>query len=340
MSSWIPFMPERASTFAWRVDALYFYLLGVTVIFSLLIAGLIFYFAVKYRRREPDEIPAPIEGSLKLEAAWTVIPFLIATSMFVWGASVYFSQYRVPADVMELYVVGKQWMWKIQHIEGQREINELHVPIGRKVKLTLASEDVIHSFFVPAFRIKHDVVPGRFSTIWFEATQTGRYHLFCAEYCGTNHSGMTGWVHVMEPADYENWLSGGAAEGSMASLGEKLFQNLGCNTCHRSDTQGRGPVLAGLFGREQIMQSGETVLADEAYIRESILNPRAKVLQGFQPIMPTFQGQVNEEQVLQLIAYIRSIGAPAEPAQPSGAALPARAPAGRRPAGQPDRKNK
>jgi len=234
--------------------------------------------------------------------------------------------YRAPNEALDIYVVAKQWMWKFQHLDGQREINELHIPVGQRVKVTLTTEDVIHSFFVPAFRIKMDVVPGKYSTIWFEATKPGRYHLFCAEYCGTNHSGMIGWIDVMEPSEYQSWLAGGAAEGSLASSGEKLFQQLACITCHRSDAQGRGPVLEGLFGKQVQLQAGGKVVADESYLRESILNPRAKVVAGFQPIMPTFQGQVSEEQVLQLIAYIKSIGAKspgregAAAAQPSGAA--------------------
>lgn len=301
-------MPEQASTMAGRVDALYYYLVAITIFFSLLITLMIVYFAIKYRRRSPDEVPRPIEGSIKLETAWSVIPFILSMTMFGWGASVYFSMYRPPANAIDIYVVAKQWMWKFQHVDGQREINELHVPVGRKVKLTMTTEDVIHSFFVPAFRVKMDVVPGHYTSVWFEATKPGSYDLFCAEYCGTSHSGMIGKVVVMEPTDYQAWLSGGAAEGSLASTGQKIFQDLACNTCHRTDAQGRGPVLDGLFGRPVTLQGGQTVIADESYLRESILDPRAKLHQGYQPIMPTFKGLVSEEQLLQLIAYIRSIG--------------------------------
>ncbi|HEY0097417.1 MAG TPA: cytochrome c oxidase subunit II [Pyrinomonadaceae bacterium] len=305
----LPFTPEQASTVSTEVDALYTYLVAITLFFSVLVTVLIFYFAVKYRRRDANELPQPIAGSIKLETMWTVIPFLIAMTIFVWGASLYFTLYRPPKDAIEIFVVGKQWMWKFQHTEGQREINELHVPVGAKVKLTMTTEDVIHSFAVPAFRIRSDVVPGRYTFAWFEATKTGRYHLFCTEFCGTNHSGMTGWVEVMEPTAYQAWLAGGGSD-SPAAQGDKLFQSLGCATCHRTDTQGRGPVLTGVFGKPQRMQNGEDVLADEAYIRESIVNPTAKIVAGFQPIMPAYQGQVNEEQLLQLIAYIRSLGAP------------------------------
>jgi cytochrome c oxidase subunit 2 len=292
---------------AGRVDALYFFLVGLAVFLSLLIAGLIVFYAIKYRRRSPDDIGANIHGSLLLEIGWSGIPLLITMVIFVWGASVFFAMARPPDEAISIYVVGKQWMWKVQHLDGQREINELHVPIGRAVKLIMTSEDVIHDFFVPAFRVKADVLPGRYTTIWFEPTKPGRYHLFCAEYCGTKHSGMIGQVVVMEPSEYQTWLSGGAPEGSLASTGAKLFADLACNTCHRPDAQGRGPVLEGLFGRTVALQSGETVTVDEAYVRESILTPAAKITGGFQPIMPTFQGLVTEEQLLALVEYVKSL---------------------------------
>ena len=294
---------------ATRVDHLYFFLLAVAVFFSVLIAGLVVYYAVRYRRRSPGAIGQSIEGGLPLEIAWTVIPAVITVVMFVWGASVFFAEQRAPDETINIYVVGKQWMWKFQHLDGQREINELHVPVGRAVKLIMTSEDVIHDLFVPAFRVKADIVPGRYTTIWFQATKPGRYHLFCAEYCGTRHSGMTGEVVVMEPNDYQTWLSGGVPEGSLASSGEKLFNDLACNTCHKPDSQGRGPMLQNLFGRTQSLQNGTTVVADEAYIRESILNPHAKIVAGYQPIMPTFQGQVSEEQLLALVEYVKSLQA-------------------------------
>jgi cytochrome c oxidase subunit II len=302
-----PLFPDRASTIASRVDALYFVLLGISIFFSLLIAGLIVYFAVKYQRRRPDAIGDPIHGSNLLEIAWTGIPFLITMVLFVWGASVYFAMARPPDETLNIYVVGKQWMWKFQHLDGQREINELHVPVGRPIKLITTSEDVIHDFFVPAFRMKADVIPGRYVSIWFQPTKPGRYRLFCAEYCGTRHSGMIGEIVVMEPSEYQTWLSGGAPEGSLASTGGKLFADLACNTCHRPDAQGRGPVLEGLFGKTVQLQNGESVTVDEAYVRESILTPSAKITAGFQPIMPTFQGLVTEEQLLALVEYVKSL---------------------------------
>jgi cytochrome c oxidase subunit II len=307
----IPFSPDQASSYSARVDGLFAFLCVLTILFGSVITLVIIYFAIKYRRRKEDEIPRGVEGSMKLELFWTVVPFLIAMGIFLWGSSLYYTMYRPPGEALEIYIVAKQWMWKFQHLDGQREINELHVPVGRKVKITMTTEDVIHSFYVPAFRIKMDVVPGKYSTVWFEPTKAGRYHLFCAEYCGTGHSRMIGWIDVMEASEYQAWLAGGAAEGSLASSGEKLFQQLACNTCHRSDAQGRGPVLEGLFGKPVQLSDGSTVVADESYIRESILNSQAKIVAGFQKpsIMPTFQGLVSEEQVLQLIAYIKSIGA-------------------------------
>jgi cytochrome c oxidase subunit 2 len=310
MWSGTPLFPVGASTMASRVDALYLFLLAVTTFFSLLIAGLIVYFAVKYRRRAPQAIGERQHGNMMLlEITWTVIPLAITMVIFVWGASVYFAMATPPPETLNVYVVGKQWMWKFQHLDGQREINELHVPVGRNVKLITTSEDVIHDLFFPAFRVKADVLPGRYVNLWFHATTPGRYHLFCAEYCGTRHSGMIGDVIVMEANEYQEWLSGGAAEGSLASAGGKLFTDLACNSCHRPDSTGRGPVLNGLFGKTIVTQAGEMVIADEAYIRESILNPSAKVTAGYQPIMPTFQGLVSEEGLLQLIEYVKSLGA-------------------------------
>jgi cytochrome c oxidase subunit 2 len=307
MGTGTPLFPESASTLATRVDALFFYLLAIAIFFSLLIAGLIVYYAVRFKRRSPEEVGSHIHGGMALELTWTFIPFVIVMTIFVWGASVYFAMARPPDETLNIYVVGKQWMWKFQHLDGQREINELHVPVGRPVKLIMTSEDVIHDVFVPAFRVKADVIPGRYTSIWFNPTKRGRYHLFCAEYCGTRHSGMVGEVVVMDPTAYQTWLSGGGPEGSLAEGGAKLFASLACNTCHRPDAQGRGPVLEGLFGKTVTLQSGETITVDEAYVRESILNPSAKITAGFQPIMPTFQGLVSEEQLLELIEYVKSL---------------------------------
>ena len=329
MKETFPLFPQRASTLAGQVDALYFYLIAVSVLFTVLIAISIIYFAIKYRRRSESELPRGVEGSLTLEIAWSVIPLLIALSFFFWGASIFFAINRPPNDALEVSVVGKQWMWKFQHADGQREINELHVPVGRPVRLTMASEDTIHSFYVPAFRVKRDVLPGRISTMWFEATRTGRFHLFCAEYCGTKHSGMIGWVEVMDPVDFQAWLAGGSGSESLASAGSKLFAQHACNTCHRPDSLARGPNLEGLFGKPVALQDGRTVTADETYIRESIVMPTAKIVAGFQPIMPTFQGLISEEGLLQLVAYVKSLSKAAP--SPGGVVPPVAAPG----AGQP-----
>ena len=303
------------------VDHLLYYLLAVSAFFSIGIFVTIFYFAIRYRRRSESDLPAPIHGVLSLEIIWSVIPFGLAMVMFVWGASVYFTISRPPDDAQQIYVVAKQWMWKLQHMEGQREINELHIPVGQAVKLTMTSEDVIHSFFVPAFRTKADVLPGRYTTTWFKPTRPGKYHLFCAEYCGTKHSGMIGWIYVMEPQDYQQWLSG-APKGTLSQAGAKLFEDLACSNCHKPDGSGRCPSLVGVFGSTVKLAGGGTVKADEAYIRESILSPAAKVVSGYEPLMPTFQGQVTEEGVVDLIAYIKTLAEkPAEqPSQPGIAA--------------------
>ena len=303
-----PFFPQAASEQAGQVDALYFFLVAVTAFFTALIAILVMVFAVKFHRKHGDEVGAEIHGSLALELLWTIIPLGITMVMFAWGAQVFFHMTRPPAEAMDIYVVGKQWMWKAQHMDGAREINELHVPIGVPVKLTMASEDVIHSFFIPDFRVKADVIPGRYNTMWFTATKPGRYHIFCTQYCGTKHSAMIGWVTAMEPADYQAWLGGGVAGGSMAENGAKLFQDLACATCHLENGQGRAPSLKGVYGSTVTLTTGQTVIADDAYIRESILNSQAKIVAGYQPIMPTFQGLVTEEQLLQLLAYVKSLG--------------------------------
>lgn len=308
-----PFFPPQGSAIAADVDHLTLFLVAVAVVFTVGIFGSIIFFAIRYRRRSDDELPRSIHTGIALEVLWSVIPFGLTMVMFTWGASLYFREGRPPANAMQIYVVGKQWMWKVQHMEGQREINELHIPAGRAIKLTMTSEDVIHSFYVPAFRVKQDVVPGRYSTLWFKPDKPGKYHLFCAEYCGTNHSGMTGWIYVMEPRDYEAWLGGGAETGSLSQRGEKLFQDLACGNCHKTDGTGRGPNLVGVFGSTVQLAGDGAVKADEDYIRESILQPSAKIVAGYQPLMPTFQGLVTEEGVQQLIEYIKSMKPNTEP---------------------------
>ena len=324
-TSWVPLFPEQASTFAWQVDALYFYLIFVSVAFSIPIIAAIFFFSMKYRAKEKYATPDEIHGSMVLETVWSIIPFVISMTIFLGGAIIYFQQYTPPDDAMEIYIVGKQWMWKVQHETGQREINELHVPVGRKIKLTMTTEDVLHDFSIPAFRTKADVVPGRYTYMWFEATKPGKYHLYCAEYCGLNHSGMGGWVYVMEQRDFDNWLSGNVSGQTPVEAGKDLFQNkLGCASCHAGGAGQRGAKLEGIFNTDVKLVGGQTVKADDQYIRNSILNPASQVVEGYQPIMPTFKGQVTEEQLNSLVAYIKSLSPGA--AAPTASA-PAAAPA-------------
>jgi cytochrome c oxidase subunit 2 len=321
------FWPEQASSVAWGVDLLYIFIIVVTVAVTLAVYAAAAMFIVKYKRRSEDEIPEQIEGNLPLEIAWSIIPLGLVLVMFVWGIVVFYNLSRVPPDALNFNVVGKQWMWKVQHPSGKREINELHVPLGQRVNLTITSEDVIHSFFIPAFRTKMDAVPGRYTTSWFEPTKTGEYHIFCAEYCGTKHSHMIGRVVVLDPTHYEQWLKTGSATAVISNetpevAGARLFQEQRCNTCHMTNGL-MAPMLAGVFGSQVTLQGGETVTADENYLRESIVTPQAKIVNGYQPNMPTFQGQVTEDALLQLIAYIKSLSKGEAGAQGATAATPA-----------------
>jgi cytochrome c oxidase subunit 2 len=325
MISGVPLFPPQASTIAPEVDNLYFFIVAVTAFFAVLVSVLVMYFAIKYRDDTGLKVGADIHGSVPLEIGWSLIPFIIAMMIFAWASVVYFRSIRPPDQTLEIYATGKQWMWRFQHTDGNREINTLHIPVGRPVKVTFTSEDVLHDLYIPAFRVKADAIPGRYSSIWFEATKAGEYHLFCAEYCGTRHSGMIGTVYVMEPEDYQAWLAtGGELQGAtMQARGEQLFQQLACATCHRTDNTGRGPTLVSLFGSPVRLANGQTVTADEGYIRESILRPQLKQVEGYGPVMPTFQGLVNEEGMLSLIEYVKSLSAPPAPQTAAeGAAAP------------------
>ncbi len=309
---------------AWQVDALYIYLVLVSAVMTLLIFTAVAVLAIKYRARE-GQAAHQIEGSMILEITWSIIPFGVMLTFFLWGAVLFFKERTPPTNSTEVYVVAKQWMWKLEHMEGQREINELHIPTGQNVKLIMTSQDVIHSFFVPAFRLKQDVLPGRYTTLWFQATTPGTYHLFCAEYCGTSHSGMIGNIIVMEPQDYAQWMAGGPS-ASLPEAGKQLFTSLGCSTCHRFDIQGRGPNLTGVYNKPVLLEDGRTVIADDNYVRESILNPTAKIVNGFKPVMPTFQGIVSDEQLNALVAYVKSLSQ--APVGTAGVQNQAAAPAG------------
>ena len=319
----IPIFPEQASAFAKDVDALYFFILATCALFAIGVSIAVVILGMKYRKTHPSQIGARIEGNLPLELLWSVIPTIIAMFMFGWGATVFYHLRRPPDEALHLYAVGKQWMWKFQHLEGQREINELHVPAGRPIKVTISSEDVIHSLYFPSFRTKIDAIPGRYTELWFEADTKGTYHIFCAEYCGTNHSGMIGNVIVMDPVEYQAWLQGGGMDGTLAQRGAKLFNDLACSTCHLDSGQGRGPSLHDIVGTTVELADGSSTKVDEAYLRESILTSQAKVVKGFQPLMPTFQGLVSEENLVALIEHVKSLSKAPMPAATTTQAQPA-----------------
>ena len=298
--------PPEASKIAPQMDALYFFMVLVSLIGLTIVVLLIAAFSILYsKQRHP--VAEQIEGSTLLEATWTIIPLGLFLIMFVWGALIYFRVYTPPANSMNIYVVGKQWMWKVEHSGGQHEINSLHVPTGRPIQLTLISQDVFHSFSIPAFRVKREAIPGRYTTVWFEATTPGTYHLFCTQYCGTEHSHMIGDVVVLTPDDFKKWLASSTSGASLAQNGERLFASLSCAACHNDRPDARGPALANVYGARLPLPNGGTVTADDAFLREAILNPSQHITQGYAPIMPTYQGQISEEGVIALVEYIRSL---------------------------------
>jgi cytochrome c oxidase subunit 2 len=309
-----PVLPEQASRVAEQTDNLYWGLIGASVVTCLVVFTPMIYWIFKYRNGKPaDRRPVRLPQN-KIEITWTLVTLLVFMCFYTWGALHFFVIERPPPDAMEINVIGKQWMWKVQHPEGNREINELHVPVGRMVKILATSQDVIHSFFLPAFRTKQDVVPGRYTTEWFQPSRIGTYHLFCSEYCGTSHSRMGGSVIVMSQADYQDWLARGRPENTLVQSGEKLFRELGCSGCHLGKSVVRAPPLEGLFGKPVPLNNGEVVIADEAYLRDSILFPAKQIAGGYTNDMPSFNQKVSEEQLLELIAYLKSIGSEAPPA--------------------------
>lgn len=329
-----PLFPEQASTFAGPIDALYFVLISLSLLFGGVLPFIILYLMVRYHRSQKADRKNQPDGSLVLELTWTIIPLILVLGVFFWGALLYIDMRTPPDRNLEVYVIGKQWMWHAQHANGKRENNELHIPIGQPVKLIMTSQDVIHSFYIPAFRVKQDVLPGRYTTMWFEATKPGEYHLFCAEYCGTEHSRMVGRVVAMSLADYERWLTSpgevilpdGSTGASlpvvpvpaggdpMALVGGQLFTNLGCAGCHRSDGAGVGPILDNLYGAQEQLDDGTNIVADENYLRESIVNPGAKIVAGYANVMPSYAGQLSDDQLNQLLAYIKSLSSNPAPA--------------------------
>jgi len=302
-----PIFPPEASKVAQQTDYLYWALLSLSALTIIVVFGPMIYFLFKYRRGRKANRRQLHMPETMIEITWSLIPMVVFTGLFAWGANVYWTIEWPPPDAMEIDVVGKQWMWKVEHPEGNREIDELHVPLGRNIKLTLASQDVIHSFFLPAFRIKQDVVPGRYSTLWFKADKLGTFHLFCSEYCGTHHSAMGGSIVVMTPDAYQKWLMQGAPGPTMAQEGERIFREYGCSGCHVNSSIVRAPPLEGVYGRPVPLQGGSIVTADEAYIRDSILLPAKDIVAGYTNDMPSFQGHISEDDLMKLIAYIRSI---------------------------------
>ena len=298
--------PPEASKIAPQMDALYFFIVLVSLVGLTIVVLLVTSFSILYsKKRHP--VAVQIEGSTLLEATWTIIPLGLFLVMFVWGALIYFRVYTPPANAMNIYVVGKQWMWKAEHPGGQHEINALHVPINRPIQLTLISQDVFHSFSIPAFRVKREAIPGRYTSVWFEATTPGTYHLFCTQYCGTEHSHMIGEVVALTPDDYKKWLASSTSGASLAQNGERLFASLSCTACHNTRPDARGPSLANVYGSKLQLANGQTVTADDAYLREAILSPSQHIPQGYAPIMPTYQGQISEEGVIALVEYIKNL---------------------------------
>jgi cytochrome c oxidase subunit 2 len=310
----LPFFPPQASTVAGQVDLLLLVLILLSGFFTSIVLALIIYFGIRYRRGSPADRSNAPTTSLKIELGWIFGLLFLGIGTYTWAAVLYFQMFRSTENPLDIYVVGLQWMWKFQHAEGNSEINTLHVPSGQPVRLVMISEDVIHSFYVPEFRLKHDVLPGRYTNLWFTATGPGEYNIYCTEFCGTDHSRMIGKVIVMEARQYQDWLSGGQAEGAVpvAGAGEQLFTQLGCSSCHSGQPGAVGPPLAGLFGQTVTLEDGQTVTADENYIRESILLPQEKIVAGYEPVMPTYEGQISEEQLVQIVSYIRSLGSNTE----------------------------
>jgi cytochrome c oxidase subunit II len=298
--------PPQASAIAPYMDAFYFFLVLISLVGLVLVILMVSSFSIMFRKEKNPEA-THIEGSTLLEATWTIIPLALFMVCFVWGALLYFRIYNPPTNAMNIYIVGKQWMWKAEHPGGQHEINALHIPVNRDVQLTMISQDVFHSFSIPAFRVKREVIPGRYSTVWFRATQPGTYHLFCTQYCGTLHSGMIGQIVVMKPDDYQKWTSGSTSGQSLAQNGERLFASLGCNSCHSGIATARGPNLGGIYRSTITLEGGRTATVDDEFLRGAILNPTTHQMAGYAPIMPTYQGQVSEEGLIDLVEYIKGL---------------------------------
>lgn len=303
----LAFFPQQASSYADSVDRIFFALLAMSVLLLAGLFGTLFVFFIRFREGSSVHRSKKRIDSIPVEITWMVIPLIIFLVVFAWAARLYAQMYTQPANGIPIYVVGKQWMWKIEHEDGQREIDQLHIPTGQNILVTLTSQDVVHSFYIPAFRIKHDAVPGSYAKFWFRAIKPGRYHLFCAQYCGMNHSRMIGNIIAMTPRDYAAWLAANPPEASMAQAGESLFHRVGCSGCHEATSTFHAPLLNGIYGTRVPLQTGEIVTVDRQYLRDSILLPNKQIAAGFESIMPTYQGQLSEEQVNELVSYLISL---------------------------------
>ncbi len=306
-------MPPQATALAANTDALFYFILVLCVIFFIIVVGAMFYFAIKYRRRSPNQRTSDIKGSHTVELVWSVIPAILLIIIFAWGFKDWLALSIPPANALDVRVTGRKWSWAFNYPKDNITANELIVPVDQPVRLTMSSTDVLHSFFVPAFRIKRDVLPNRYTVVWFEANTTGDFEIYCTEYCGTDHSRMLSKVKVLSQTDYDKWIQtgGGLDKANMSSvdLGKLYFTQFGCNSCHSVDGTAKiGPTLAKKYGTEHELEGGAKVLVDDNYLRESIVNPTAKIAKGFAPVMPSFQGQINDEQMNALIDYIKEIG--------------------------------
>ncbi len=305
------FMPPGGSTIAGDVDALFHFILYVGIILFLIVTIASAFFVVKYRRRGKVSRTYGKAYNLPLEIAWTAIPTVLILIVFVWGFRTYMKMSIVPADALEVKVTGQKWFWTFDYAEGASSTNELVVPVATPVKLLMSSQDVIHSFFVPNFRIKMDVLPNRYSVTWFEATREGEYDLFCTEFCGKGHSEMIGKVRVVSDSAFNAWIEAGATLGegmTLEEFGSELYVKRACNTCHSLDgTRNVGPTFQGIWGRQEVMKDGTQITVDENYVRESILNPQAKIVTGYEPVMPTYQGLLKPREVDALIAFLKGL---------------------------------
>ena len=304
-------MPVQASTFAGEVDTIFYFIYWLCVAFFILIVGATGYFAWAYRKRSDDDRTSPIRGNHQLEVLWSAIPSILLVVMFAWGFSAFMDQQKAPADAIDISITGQKWSWTMTYENGGQDGNHLVVPVNQPVELTMHSVDVLHSFYIPAFRVKRDVIPNRYTTIWFEATELGTFHIFCTEYCGDLHSDMIGTVDVVTQEQYEEYLGTlqGCADGeSLADCGARIYTRQGCSACHSVDGSTIiGPTFQNLFGAERAFTDGTSAVADENYIRQSVMEPNSQIVEGFAPAMPTYAGRIDDEEITALIAYIRSL---------------------------------